>query len=66
MAKTLPKGHLACLSSAFRYTLVKQTNVANTSARIARGLKAQESRERLEPLPVLQRRPFSRETIASA
>jgi hypothetical protein len=64
MAKTLPKGHLSCLSNAFRYTPAVQTNVANTFARIARELEAQEapasaSQGRIE-------RPFPRETIASA
>lgn len=36
MAKTLPKGHISCLSSAFRYTPAVHTNVADTFARIAR------------------------------
>jgi hypothetical protein len=67
MAKTLPKGHLSCLSNAFRYTPAVQTNVANTFARIARELEAppSASRGRIEPLPVLGHRPFPRETIES-
>ncbi len=62
MTKTLPKGHLSCLSSAFRYTPAVRTNVADTLARIAREIKAQGSRERIESLPVVQRRLFPRET----
>lgn len=67
MAKTLPKGHLSCLSNAFRYTPAAHTNVANTFARIARELEAPApaSRRRIEPLPVLGHRPFPRETIES-
>ncbi len=62
MTRTLPKGHLSCLSSAFRYTPAAHTNVADTLARIAREIKAQDSRERIGSLPVVQRRLFPRET----
>ena len=67
MAKTLPKGHLSCLSIAFQYTPALQTNVANTFARIARELEASSSasRGRIEPLAVLGHRRFPRETIES-
>jgi hypothetical protein len=41
MAKPLPKGHLSCLSNAFRYTPAIHTNVADTFARIARELQVQ-------------------------
>ena len=61
MTKILPKGHLSCLSSAFRYTPAVQTNVADTLARIAREIKAQDSRERIGSLPVVQRHLFPRE-----
>jgi len=32
--RTLPKGHLSCLSSAFRYTAAAKTDIAQTFARI--------------------------------
>ncbi len=41
MAKTLPKGHLSCLSDRFRYTPAHQTDVAQTLARIRRELAEQ-------------------------
>jgi len=34
MDKTLPKGHVSCLSSAFRYTAASNTDIAKTFARI--------------------------------
>jgi len=43
MPNTLPKGHLSCLSNAFRYTPAVSTNVADTFARIKRQLKEQET-----------------------
>ena len=71
MMKTLPKGHVSCLSNAFRYTPAAHTNVASTFARIKRELGAREapasaSRRRVEPLPVFGVRRFSRETVESA
>ena len=71
MSKTLPKGHLSCLSNSFRYTPAAGTNVANTFARIKQELGEQEthasaSRGRIE-LPAVQRgRPFPAETIERA
>ncbi len=41
MAKTLPKGHLSCLSDRFRYTPAHRTDVAQTLARIRRELTEQ-------------------------
>jgi hypothetical protein len=41
MQKSLPKGHVSCLSQAFRYTPAAGTDVAKTFARIRRQLKAQ-------------------------
>ena len=38
MSKTLPKGHVSCLSEAFRYTPASSTNVSKTFARIRRQL----------------------------
>jgi hypothetical protein len=60
MTKTLPKGHVSCLSNAFRYTPASHTNIASTFARISRGLKARDA----SPAPVL--RPFPVETIEAA
>ena len=42
MSKTLPKGHLSCLSEAFRYTGASNTNISKTFARIRRQLCRQE------------------------
>jgi hypothetical protein len=68
MTKTLPKGHVSCLSSAFRYTPAAHTNVASTFARIARELRTpiSASRRWFEPLTPIGHRPFPRETIESA
>lgn len=38
MSKALPKGHVSCLSEAFRYTRASNTNIAKTFARIRRQL----------------------------
>jgi hypothetical protein len=40
VTKTLPKGHVSCLSSAFRYTPASYTDVAKTFARIEREARA--------------------------
>jgi hypothetical protein len=69
MTKTLPKGHVSCLSNDFRYTPAAHTNVANTFARINRALEVREApghgnRKSIERLPV--RRPFPVETVESA
>ncbi len=42
MSKTLPKGHVSCLSEAFRYTGASNTNISKTFARIRRQLGRQE------------------------
>ncbi|MGH8697160.1 MAG: hypothetical protein ACREVS_11825 [Burkholderiales bacterium] len=42
MNKTLPKGHVSCLSEAFRYTGAANTNISKTFARIRRQLGRQE------------------------
>jgi hypothetical protein len=64
MLSTLPKGHLSCLSSAFRYTPAISTNVAETFARIQREIR---ERGTNDPAPEAGTervgRPFSRETI---
>ncbi len=39
MPKTLPKGHVSCLSGAFRYTDASTTNLVKTFARVRRELK---------------------------
>jgi hypothetical protein len=36
VTKTLPKGHVSCLSSTFRYTPALHTDLAQTFARIKR------------------------------
>lgn len=64
MSKILPKGHLSCLSDAFRYTPAAHTNVAGTFARISRELK--ERREARASSPVLRSRPFPFETVDAA
>jgi hypothetical protein len=69
MTKTLPKGHVSCLSNAFRYTPATHTNVANTFARISRELKTPDAPSpgiptSTEPRPV--RRPFPVETVELA
>ena len=61
MQKTLPKGHVSCLSSTFLYTRAADTNLASTFARIKRGLSGQEVQgcappARVERLPVHGRR----------
>ena len=70
MSKTLPKGHLSCLSKAFRYTPAAHTNVAQTFARIARELKERrEENAAAQAGPqhtILVSRPFPLETVQSA
>lgn len=48
----LPKGHLSCLSKAFRYTPAAGTDVAKTFVRVRRQLarNAQEVCEKVRPL----------------
>ncbi len=36
MAKTLPKGHLSCLTTQFKYTPAAHTDLAKTFARVRR------------------------------
>jgi hypothetical protein len=38
MSKTLPKGHVSCLSETFRYTPASNTNISKTFARVRRQL----------------------------
>ncbi len=69
MTKTLPKGHVSCLSNTFQYTPATHTNVANTFARISRELKTPNApspgiRTSTEPRPA--RRPFPVETVELA
>jgi hypothetical protein len=52
MQKTLPKGHVSCLSSTFRYTRAADTNLASTFARIKRGLSGQEVHDCASPARV--------------
>ncbi|MET0679862.1 MAG: hypothetical protein ABWZ41_02595 [Burkholderiales bacterium] len=67
MTKILPKGHVSCLSNAFRYTPALKTNVADTFARIHRELKLREAlsiSSTTERLAAARRFPV--ETIESA
>jgi len=41
---TLPKGHLSCLSDAFRYTPASETDIVKTFARVRDGLLREEQR----------------------
>jgi hypothetical protein len=69
MPSTLPKGHLSCLSNAFRYTPAVRTNIAETFARIKRELQEREENVSAPgAAPVIARvgRPFSRESIERA
>jgi hypothetical protein len=50
--KTLPKGHLSCLSKSFRYTPAAGTNLAGTFERIKRALSGQEVHGCASPAPV--------------
>ncbi len=42
MDRTLPKGHLSCLSESFRYTPASGTNIAKTFAKIKRRLNQEQ------------------------
>ena len=42
MDKPLPKGHVSCLSGAFRYTPSSSTDLGKTFARVRRELARQE------------------------
>jgi hypothetical protein len=66
MQSILPKGHLSCLSSAFRYTPAVRTNIAETFVRIRQELQETAPRLGSEPVIVRVGRPFSRETIHRA
>ncbi len=72
MSKVLPKGHVSCLSSAFRYTPAMQTNVASTFARIKRELAERSAAHtlvqepRIEVAPVARSRLFSTERVEAA
>ncbi len=55
MDRTLPKGHLSCLSESFRYVPASGTNVAKTFAKIKRRL-GQEQHERTQNVCVLPSR----------
>lgn len=42
MTKTLPKGHVSCLSTGFKYTPSGSTDIGVTFERIRRQIKAQQ------------------------
>ena len=69
MPSILPKGHLSCLSSAFRYTPAVSTNIAETFARIKRELQDRDTNTPAPgeaPVNVRVGRPFCGETIDRA
>jgi hypothetical protein len=55
MEKTLPKGHVSCLSGKFKYTPALSTSVAKTFARIRAEQKPQRD-QRSENIRVLAQR----------
>jgi hypothetical protein len=44
MSKTLPKGHVSCLTEGFRYTPAASTDIAKTFARLRQQLEREEPR----------------------
>jgi hypothetical protein len=50
MPKTLPKGHVSCLTSQFKYTPSASTDLAKTFARIRR--RARKDKGSAEPVNV--------------
>ena len=46
MLKTLPKGHMSCLSLQFKYTPASHTNLGKTFARIKLQLRGQSEGDR--------------------
>lgn len=68
MEKTLPKGHVSCLSKSFHYTPAASTNVAATFARIKRELTLRAASSLGSPMtgqPAVSR-IFPRATIEAA
>lgn len=70
MSTLLPKGHVSCLSNAFRYTPASHTNISNTFARIRRELSergaAASPRTLVEFAAAPRRWPFSLERVQAA
>lgn len=71
MSKLLPKGHVSCLSSSFRYTPATHTNIANTFARIKRELTQRGAGDvpspvRVELPAISQGRHFPLEKVQAA
>lgn len=70
MSTQLPKGHVSCLSSGFRYTPASHTNISNTFARIRRELTergtAASPRALVELAGAPRKWPFSRERVQAA
>jgi hypothetical protein len=66
MSKLLPKGHVSCLSSTFRYTPAMQTNVAQTFARIRRELAERSEVRGEKPADITRRRRFSVDAAEAA
>jgi hypothetical protein len=53
VTKTLPKGHVSCLSSTFRYTPASHTDLAKTFARIKREPRGQSEQNLGRVYPLL-------------
>jgi hypothetical protein len=66
MSKILPKGHVSCLSNAFRYTPATHTNIANTFARIKRELSAKSEGRSEMQIDIAPRRPFAAGAVDAA
>ena len=59
---TLPKGHVSCLSDAFRYTPASQTDIVKTFARVREGLVQEEQQVARDRLVFTQRQLGSART----
>jgi hypothetical protein len=71
MEKSLPKGHVSCLSKTFRYTPAVNTSVARTFARIKRELSGWTSPAPAQAAPTVSRlviegRPVRAEAVETA
>ena len=59
---TLPKGHVSCLSDAFRYTPASETDIVKTFARVREALLREEQRAAGHRLVFQQRKLGSSRT----
>jgi hypothetical protein len=61
MSKTLPKGHLSCLTEGFRYTPAAATNIARTFERVRQQLEREELPPPENVLVLPQRKPAAQQ-----